>query len=73
LFKIDRQLPSPFDTHPVYSVTVTDRTWTLIYEPLARWVKRVAALAGLLQAGRIAVYLMHSFLVLIVLLMLVRR
>ncbi|CAN7711320.1 hydrogenase 4 subunit B [Caballeronia sp. dw_19] len=73
LFKIDRQLPSPFDTHPVYSVTVTDRTWTLIYEPVARLVKRVAALAGLLQAGRIAVYLMHSFLVLIVLLILVRR
>jgi hypothetical protein len=73
LFKIDRQLPSPFDTHPVYAVTVTDRTWPLIYEPLARLVKRIAALAGLLQAGRIAVYLMHSFLVLIVLLMLVRR
>jgi hypothetical protein len=73
LFKIDRQLPSPFDKHPVYSVTVTDRAWTLIYEPLERLVKRVAALAGLLQAGRIAVYLMHSFLVLIVLLMLVRR
>ena len=73
LFKIDRQLPSPFDTHPVYGVTVTDRTWTLIYEPLTRLVKRIAALAGLLQAGRIAVYLMHSFLVLIVLLMLARR
>ncbi|SOE91906.1 hypothetical protein SAMN05414139_04592 [Burkholderia sp. D7] len=73
LFKIDRQLPSPLDTHPVYSVAVTDRTWTLIYEPLTRLVKRIAALAGLLQAGRIAVYLMHSFLVLIVLLMLARR
>jgi formate hydrogenlyase subunit 3/multisubunit Na+/H+ antiporter MnhD subunit len=73
LFKIDRRLPSPFDKHPVYSVTVTDRTWTLIYEPLTQLVKRIAALAGLLQAGRIAVYLMHSFLVLIVLLMLVRR
>jgi len=73
LFKIDRQLPSPFDTHPAYSVTVTDRTWSLIYEPLARLVKRIAALAGSLQTGRIAIYLMHSFLVLIVLLMLARR
>jgi hypothetical protein len=52
---------------------VKDRAWTVIYDPLERLVKRVAALAGLLQAGRIAVYLMHSFLVLIVLLMLVRR
>jgi formate hydrogenlyase subunit 3/multisubunit Na+/H+ antiporter MnhD subunit len=73
LFRIERRLPSPFDEHPAYSVTVSDRAWTLIYEPLGRLVRRVAALAGLLQAGRIAVYLMHSFLVLIVLLMLVRR
>jgi hypothetical protein len=73
LFRIERRLPSPFDEHPVYSVTVTDRAWTLIYDPIARLVKRIAALAGLLQTGRIAVYLMHSFFVLIVLLMLVRR
>ncbi|MGF6597345.1 hydrogenase-4 component B [Paraburkholderia sp. GAS448] len=73
LFKIERRLPSPFDKHPVYSVTVTDRAWTLIYAPLERLISRIAALAGRLQTGRIAVYLMHSFLVLIVLLMLVRR
>ena len=73
LFRIERRLPSPSDEHPVYSVTVVDRTWSLIYEPIERLVKHVAALAGLLQTGRIAVYLMHSFLVLIVLLMVVRR
>ncbi|MGF6971381.1 NADH:ubiquinone oxidoreductase subunit 5 (subunit L)/multisubunit Na+/H+ antiporter MnhA subunit [Paraburkholderia sp. WC7.3g] len=73
LFSIERQLPSPFDKKPVYSVVVTDRTWSLIYRPLERLIMRIAALAGRLQTGRIAVYLMHSFLVLIVLLMLVRR
>jgi hypothetical protein len=73
LFRIERRLPSSFDEHPTYSVTVTDRAWPLIYEPIERLVKRVATLAGLLQTGRIAVYLMHSFLVLIVLLMVVRR
>ncbi|MFM0033596.1 hydrogenase 4 subunit B [Paraburkholderia strydomiana] len=73
LFKIERRLPSPFDPHPVYSVTVTDRAWTLIYAPLERLIMRIAALAGRLQTGRIAMYLMHSFIVLIVLLMLVRR
>ncbi|ABE35617.1 NADH-Ubiquinone/plastoquinone (complex I), various chains family protein [Paraburkholderia xenovorans LB400] len=73
LFKIERRLPSPFDSHPVYSVTVTDRAWTLIYAPLERLIMRIAALAGRLQTGRIAMYLMHSFIVLIVLLMLVRR
>jgi hypothetical protein len=45
----------------------------MIYEPIERTVRRIAALAGLLQAGRIAVYLMYSFLVLIALLILVRR
>lgn len=73
LLKIERRVPSPFDERPVYSVTATDRAWAMIYEPLERLVKRIAALAALLQTGRIAVYLMHSFLVLIVLLMLVRR
>jgi formate hydrogenlyase subunit 3/multisubunit Na+/H+ antiporter MnhD subunit len=73
LFRIERQLPSPFDTHPVYRVAVTDRTWTLLYAPIERAVRRLAVLAGLLQTGRIAIYLMYSFLVLIVLLVLVTR
>ena len=73
LFKIERQLPSPFDTRPEYRIVVTDRAWALIYEPIERVVRRIAALAGMLQTGRIAVYLMYSFIVLIVLLMLVRR
>ncbi|MEM5371227.1 hydrogenase 4 subunit B [Paraburkholderia azotifigens] len=73
LFRIERQLPSPFDARPAYRVAVTDRAWRMIYEPIASAVRRVAALAGMLQTGRIAIYLMYSFLVLIVLLMLVRR
>lgn len=73
LFRIERQLPSPSDTRPVYRVAVTDRAWALIYDPIERGVRRVAALAGMLQTGRIAVYLMYSCLVLIVLLMLVRQ
>ncbi|MFP3558942.1 hydrogenase 4 subunit B [Paraburkholderia sp. SIMBA_049] len=73
VFRIERQLPSPFDAHPTYRVSVMDRTWAMIYEPIERTVRRIAALAGLLQAGRIAVYLMYSFLVLIALLILVRR
>jgi hydrogenase-4 component B len=73
LFRIGRQLPSPFDTHPVYHVSVTDRAWAMIYAPIERGVKRIGAIVGLLQTGRIAVYLMYSFVVLIVLLTLVRR
>lgn len=72
-FGIARRLPSPFDTQPTYSVTVTDRTWVWIYRPLARGVKRAGALVARLYAGRIAVYLTYSFFTLIVLLVLVRR
>jgi len=73
LFKITRQLPLPSDKNPIYKVSVEDRTWCMLYEPLVRLVQRLAALAGLLQTGRISSYLMHSFLVLMILLMLVRR
>ncbi|MFC0400410.1 hydrogenase 4 subunit B [Paraburkholderia rhizosphaerae] len=73
LFRIERQLPSPFDTQPVYRVVVTDRTWTLLYASIECAVRRVGTWAGLLQTGRIAIYLMYSFVVLIVLLVLVTR
>ncbi|QBR04210.1 hydrogenase 4 subunit B [Paraburkholderia pallida] len=72
-FRIDRQLPSPFDTQPVYRVVVTDRVWSALYAPLARAVARIAQLVGSLQTGRIAIYLTYSFCVLIVLLVVVRR
>ena len=39
-FSMRRELPSPFDEHPVYRVTVEDRFWGLLYQPLARAVKR---------------------------------
>ncbi|PLZ02182.1 hydrogenase 4 subunit B [Burkholderia sp. WAC0059] len=73
LFRIERQVPSPFDERPSYGVTVADRTWALIYEPLERLVLRACTLVGRLQAGRIAVYLIYSFAVLIALLVLVTR
>ncbi|AOJ04706.1 formate hydrogenlyase [Burkholderia mayonis] len=72
-FRIERQLPSPYDRQPEYRMSVADRTWHLLYEPIAALVSRVAALVGLLQTGRIAIYLTYSFAVLIVLLTVVRR
>ncbi|MDR0244094.1 MAG: hydrogenase 4 subunit B [Burkholderia sp.] len=73
LFRIERQVPSPFDKQPTYQVSVTDRTWSLLYEPIAALVQRAADWAGRLQTGKIAFYLTYSFTVLILLLMLVRR
>jgi len=72
-FRLTKQLPSAFDAEPSYRVTVEDPLWHALYLPLARGVERISKLVGLLQQGRIAVYLMYSFATLIVLLLLVQR
>jgi hypothetical protein len=71
-FRMRRELPSPFDTAPHYRVTVEDHFWHGLYRPIADAVTRVARWVGLLQQGRIAVYLMFSFATLITILVLVR-
>ncbi len=72
-FRITKHLPSAFDAEPSYRVTVEDPLWHLLYLPLARGVERVSKIVGLLQRGRIAVYLMYSFATLIVVLLVVKR
>lgn len=72
-FRIDRQLPTPFDAQPRYRVTVGDHFWYWLYLPIAAGVERIARLIGLLQQGRIAVYLLYSFLTLIAVLLWVKR
>ena len=71
-FRIERTLPSPSDPAPRYSVVVEDRIWHALYLPLARAVEATARFVGLLQQGRIAVYLMYSFVTLLALLFLGR-
>jgi hydrogenase-4 component B len=70
-FALQRELPSPFDRAPRYRVVIGDRFWRSGYEPLGALVQRLADLAARLQQGRIAVYLLYSFVTLIVLLALV--
>jgi hypothetical protein len=72
-FRMQRELPSPFDAQPRYRVTVEDHFWHWLYLPIAAAVSRVARLVGLLQQGRIAVYLLYSFLTLIAMLLVVTR
>ena len=72
-FRMERQLPSPFDRAPRYRVVVGDRFWHAIYLPIAAAVERTARLIGLLQRGRIAVYLLYSFLTVIGVLVWVAR
>ncbi|HZQ63135.1 MAG TPA: hydrogenase 4 subunit B [Casimicrobiaceae bacterium] len=71
-FRMERHLPSPFDREPRYAVTVEDHFWYAIYAPIARAAERLARIVGLLQQGRISVYLVYSFITLIALLFLVR-
>jgi hydrogenase-4 component B len=71
-FRMQRELPTPFDAAPRYRVTVEDHFWHALYLPIAAAVARVARFVGLLQQGRIATYLLYSFATLIALLLLIR-
>ena len=72
-FRIDRHLPSPFDRQPSYRMEATDHLWHWIYLPVARAAEAASRVVGLLQQGRIATYLMYSFVTLLVMLLLVFR
>jgi hypothetical protein len=68
LFAIVRELPSPFDTKPKYRLEISDRIWCALYQPLGPLIRRVADKVAWLQQGRIATYLLYSFVTLVVLL-----
>jgi hydrogenase-4 component B len=72
-FRIDRDLPTPFDRAPVYRLVATDYFWHWIYHPIARVVEVTSRLVGRLQQGRISTYLLYSFVTLLVMLVLVFR
>jgi len=72
VFRIERHLPSPFDTAPKYAVKVEDHLWYWLYLPLARGADVLGRLVGKIQQGRISVYLTYSFFTLLALLFFVR-
>jgi len=71
-FRIERDLPSPFDLQPRYRVIARDHAWHALYLPIARGADFVARQVGRIQQGRISVYLTFSFVTLLALLFLVR-
>jgi NADH:ubiquinone oxidoreductase subunit 5 (subunit L)/multisubunit Na+/H+ antiporter MnhA subunit len=73
MFRMTRELPGPFDVAPRYRVTVEDPLWHWLYLPIAAGVERLSRLVALLQRGRIAVYLLYSFITLIVVLLVVTQ
>ena len=64
-FQVTRALPSPFDTQPTYRVTVKDHFWRWLYVPLTELTQWLARWAATMQQGRIAVYLLYSFVTLL--------
>ena len=67
-----REHPSPFDTRPRYFSRVEDPFWYWLYLPVAGLVERGTRIIAFLQEGRIAIYLLFSFITLLVLLVLTR-
>lgn len=64
-FVMKRELPTAFDRAPRYRVSVGDRIWQDLYLPLGTLVQRVADTFAWVQQGRIAAYLLYSFLTLV--------
>jgi len=71
-YRLTREVPTSFDTAPRYRVVVEDHFWYWLYLPVARVAEFGARMVAFLQQGRIAIYLLFSFLTLVVLLLLVR-
>jgi NADH:ubiquinone oxidoreductase subunit 5 (subunit L)/multisubunit Na+/H+ antiporter MnhA subunit len=67
-FRIERDLPTPFDKAPRYALRLADRWWDWLYLPIARAVQESARIVGYLQQGRISLYLFYSFATLLALL-----
>lgn len=70
-FRVRRQMPDPFSNTPLYFNSKEDPLWYWIYLPVARFNERVASLIGILQHGRIHLYLLYSFVTLLALLLFV--
>ena len=70
-FNMERHVPSAGDTAPRYRIYIEDRLWRGNYLPIGRGVKRLADAIGVLQGGRLAIYLLFSFLTLLGLLVFV--
>jgi formate hydrogenlyase subunit 3/multisubunit Na+/H+ antiporter MnhD subunit len=69
-YRMHRELPSPFDAEPRYRVTVEDPLWGWVYLRIAAATEAASRWVGLLQRGRISIYLLYSFITLVALLFL---
>ena len=72
-FHIKRELPSAFDKKPRYRITVEDPFWSLLYRPIAVITEYISRAIGILQHGRISIYLVYSLATLMLLLLVVTQ
>lgn len=72
VYRIRRRVPAPDDPQPKFEVRIEDKHWFGIYLPIARFVEYLSAKVGMLQQGRISIYLLYSFITLIALLVFVQ-
>ena len=70
LYRMHRELPTASDPKPHYRVIVEDPLWAALYLRIAAATDRMSRFVGLLQRGRIAIYLLYSFITLVTLLFL---
>lgn len=70
-FKIESELPTPFDEHPRYHGRSEDLLWYVLYLPIRKLTEKLSGWASLLQHGRIHLYLTYTFVTLVVLLIFV--
>jgi hydrogenase-4 component B len=71
-FRIERHMPKPTEERPYYWSKTEDHLWYWLYLPVAKSVQWVSQVIGVLQHGRIHVYLVYSFVTLLTLLLLIR-
>jgi formate hydrogenlyase subunit 3/multisubunit Na+/H+ antiporter MnhD subunit len=71
-FRMERHLPDIHDEKPYYLVKVEDHFWHWLYLPVAWLADAVSGLIVRVQGGRIAIYLLYSFVTLIILLLVAR-
>jgi NADH:ubiquinone oxidoreductase subunit 5 (subunit L)/multisubunit Na+/H+ antiporter MnhA subunit len=69
-YRMERHLPTAFDAKPRYQVVVEDPLWRGLYLRIASVTDEVSRQVGKLQRGRIAIYLLYSFVTLVALLFL---
>lgn len=70
-FRIEREVPSPFDAHPRYHGQTEDRLWYILYLPIKHLTEKLSSWVSLMQHGRIHLYLTYTFVTLVVLLVFV--